>query len=342
MAHTSIKSLLLATLVLSCSLRVSGETRESDAEAHHLQETPRYNIPLSGTTRLDSLSSSVANVWSVVGSGLIAAVLVTAGVYVFGLSETIVGTSKVSRRVSKQSAGYYDGQYSYGGHYGGQHQYGGHEDRWGRRQEGVSHQLAKIMAALSVDSVQDIVSGVKHGILGRLSSVRDNSLKRVDEVQSSITNSIDTGFEALGGGSKLEDCFLQAVCYLTPDEEEGEARKLNKDKQRRREEKRRQKQNKKKNKNKKKKVEVEEYDDDYYEDYEEDYEDEEEVTESTDKNADEDDDYDTNEDGKVTSDDCHVFKCDLVKHGYTAFQLYNKVQNLRTQISSLREEAEAE
>ena len=207
---------------------------------------------------------------------------------------------------------------------------------------------------------QDIVSGVKHGILGRLSSVRDNSLKRVDEVQSSITNSIDTGFEALGGGSKLEDCFLQvwtvllwcimiifdwmfqAVCYLTPDEEEGEARKLNKDKQRRREEKRRQKQNKKKNKNKKKKVEVEEYDDDYYEDYEEDYEDEEEVTESTDKNADEDDDYDTNEDGKVTSDDCHVFKCDLVKHGYTAFQLYNKVQNLRSQISSLREEAEAE
>ena len=41
--------------------QVSGETRESDAEAHHLQETPRYNIPLSGTTRLDSLSSSVAN-----------------------------------------------------------------------------------------------------------------------------------------------------------------------------------------------------------------------------------------------------------------------------------------
>ena len=94
------------------------------------------------------------SVWSVVGSGLIAAVLVTAGVYVFGLSETIVGTSKVSRRVSKQSAGYYDGQYSYGGHYGGQHQYGGHEDRWGRRQEGISHQLGKIMAALSVDSVQ--------------------------------------------------------------------------------------------------------------------------------------------------------------------------------------------
>ena len=90
------------------------------------------------------------SVWSVVGSGLIAAVLVTAGVYVFGLSESLLGASRVSRRVSKQSGGYYDGhQYYYGGHYEGQHQ-----DRWGRRQEGVSHQLAKIMAALSVDSVQ--------------------------------------------------------------------------------------------------------------------------------------------------------------------------------------------
>ena len=40
--------------------QVSGESRQSDKESH-LQETPRYNIPLSGTTRLDSLSSSVAN-----------------------------------------------------------------------------------------------------------------------------------------------------------------------------------------------------------------------------------------------------------------------------------------
>ena len=58
------------------------------------------------------------------------------------------------------------------------------------------------------------MSGVKHGILGRLSSVRDDSLKRVDEVQSSITNTLDTGFEALGGGSKLEDCFLQVDTIL--------------------------------------------------------------------------------------------------------------------------------
>ena len=40
--------------------QVSGEKGSSDTE-FHLQESPRYNIPLSGTTRLDSLSSSVAN-----------------------------------------------------------------------------------------------------------------------------------------------------------------------------------------------------------------------------------------------------------------------------------------
>ena len=40
--------------------QVSGEKGRSDTE-FHLQESPRYNIPLSGTTRLDSLSSSVAN-----------------------------------------------------------------------------------------------------------------------------------------------------------------------------------------------------------------------------------------------------------------------------------------
>merc|ERR1711936_810420 len=130
------------------------------------------------------------------------------------------------------------------------------------------------------------------------SSVRDDGLRRVDDVQSSITNTIDSGLDAIGGGSKLEDCFLQAVCYLTPDdegsEEAGESRR-NKDKQKRRDEKRRQKQNKKKNKNKKKKVEVVE--DDY-----EDYDYDEEVAETSD--ADTDDDYDYDGDGALTSDDC--------------------------------------
>ena len=99
----------------------------------------------------------LSSVWSVVGSGLIAALLVTAGVYVLGLGEGLLGGSRVSRRVS--SGGHYGGHYD--GHYGGQYQ-----DRWGRRQEGVGQQLAKIMAALSVDSVQvtinlTIASGVR-------------------------------------------------------------------------------------------------------------------------------------------------------------------------------------
>lgn len=339
MARHAIKSIFLAALVSSFALKVSGE-KESDKQWYH-QESPRYNVQLSGTTRLDSLSSSVANVWSLISSGLIAAFLVTGGIYFFGVTEGLLGGSKASRRVSKQSGGYYDTQY-YGGQYGDPYggQYGGqYQDRWGRRQDGVSQQLDKIMSALSVDSVQDIVSGVKHGILGSLSSVRDDGLRRVDDVQSSITNTIDSGLDAIGGGSKLEDCFLQAVCYLTPDdegsEEAGESRR-NKDKQKRRDEKRRQKQNKKKNKNKKKKVEVVEDDYEDYEDYEEDYDYDEEVAETSD--ADTDDDYDYDGDGAVTSDDCQVFKCDLVKHGYTAFQLYNKVQNLRSRFSALREE----
>ena len=42
----------------------------------------------------------LSSVWSVVGSGLIAALLVTAGVYVLGLGEGLLGGSRVSRRVS--------------------------------------------------------------------------------------------------------------------------------------------------------------------------------------------------------------------------------------------------
>ena len=53
-------SYTLLTLIWWLPLfQVSGESRQSGKESS--QETARYNIPLSGTTRLDSLSSSVAN-----------------------------------------------------------------------------------------------------------------------------------------------------------------------------------------------------------------------------------------------------------------------------------------
>ena len=50
---------------------------------------------------------------------------------------------------------------------------------------------------------------MKHGLLGGLSSVKDSSLQRVDEAQSLLSNTITGGIEAIGGGSKLEDCVLQ-------------------------------------------------------------------------------------------------------------------------------------
>ena len=37
----------------------------------------------------------------------------------------------------------------------------------------------------------------------------------------------------------------------------------------------------------------------------------------------------------MTSEDCEVFKCDMVRYGYQMFQLYDKVQTLRQKISSL-------
>ena len=120
---------------------------------------------------------------------------------------------------------------------------------------------------------------------------------------------------------------MQAICYLTPDEETeaGESRK-NKDKQTRREENRREKKNKKKNKkNKKKETEKK---DTFFDDYEDDYDEYEEDTESvTEVGEGEGED-------EVTSDDCHVFQCDTVRYGYMVYTLVDKLQNLRSKIAS--------
>ena len=122
--------------------------------------------------------------------------------------------------------------------------------------------------------------------------------------------------------------FFQAICYLTPDDDDeyaGESRK-NKDKQTRREERKKEKQKKKKNKKKNKDKNVDFYDDLYDEEEEED-----EVTET----PEEDDSVDLD---NVDSEDCEVFKCDMVRYGYQIFQLYDKVQNLRSKIDDLRDD----
>jgi len=302
---------MVKTLIFTVTILLSHQVACSET-----QETPRYNVvQLSGTERLDSLTSSIANVWSIVSSGLIAAVLVTGALYLIGSGGLLGGEQVVRRQSQVQYPGH--GQYhdQYPGHYTGH--------RWSRRQEGVVQRLEKILSFLSPDSLQDVVSSVKHEVLGSLSNMKDDSIKRVDDATNALTDS----FDSLGGESKLEDCFLQAICYLTPDDESseaGEGRK-NRDKQKLREEKKREKKKNKEKKNKKnKKKEKEKLEDEYYDEYYDDdiFDEDEEIE-------------DDEEDVEVTSEDCEVFKCDMVRYGYQMFQLYDKVQTLRQKISSL-------
>ena len=125
---------------------------------------------------------------------------------------------------------------------------------------------------------------------------------------------------------------FQAICYLTPGEEEteaGESRK-NKEKQKRKEEKRKEKKKKKakKNKNKNKDKDKE---NDYFDDYEEEYDDEDNYEDEANTGEEEESDV------KIEDEDCDVFQCDMVRYGYQAFQLYGKVQTLRQQFDSLSE-----
>ena len=82
--------------------------------------------------------------WSVVTSGLLAAVLVTAALYLVGAGG-LLHSSRASRRVTSDL---------HGGYYGGWHG-AGHQDRWGRRQEQPGpDSLDTLLALLSVDSIQ--------------------------------------------------------------------------------------------------------------------------------------------------------------------------------------------
>ena len=65
-------------------------------------------------------------------------------------------------------------------------------------------------------------------------------------------------------------------------------------------------------------------------DYSDDY-DNELVTEAS------EDDDDNEVEPELSDEDCNVFQCDTVRYGYQMFQLYDKIQNLRSQIDTLRE-----
>ena len=137
-----------------------------------------------------------------------------------------------------------------------------------------------------------------------------------DGVYDSLQSVSDTAntLSRVVSDKKLKDCLLQAICYLTPFEgvEEGEGRK-NKEKQDRREKEKLEKQKKKKMKKKKKKKLLEEIDTST------DIEDETEFTNDT---------------IEIDSDDCEVFKCDIVGYGFTAYKLFDKLRNFKERLDS--------
>ena len=124
---------------------------------------------------------------SLLSSGLIAAVLVTGALYLVGAGQ-LVSRRRTDRRV------------------GSHHQLHHYGDR---RQEGALQQIERIISYLSVDSLQGLVSNIKHEILGSLSSVRDDGLQRVDQATNVINNEISDTLDRVGGGGKVEDCLLQ-------------------------------------------------------------------------------------------------------------------------------------
>merc|ERR1711915_310607 len=115
---------------------------------------------------------------------------------------------------------------------------------------------------------------------------------------------------------KLKDCAMQAICYLTPEEEEeneeGEGRK-NKEKQERREKEKKEKQRKK---NKKKKLQSQDEPEDSNNGVEEELKDN--IT--------------------IESEDCEVFECNLVSYGYTAYKVFEKMKGIKERLDRLDDE----
>ena len=119
---------------------------------------------------------------------------------------------------------------------------------------------------------------------------------------------------------KLKDCAMQAICYLTPEEEEeneeGEGRK-NKEKQERREKEKKEKQRRKKQKkNKKKKLQSQDEPEDSNDGVEEELKDN--IT--------------------IESEDCEVFECNLVSYGYTAYKVFEKMKGIKERLDRLDDE----
>jgi hypothetical protein len=243
-------------------------------------------VQLTGTTQLDyhahNLREGVSHLASLSQTGLVLAGLVTGFVYLASLA--FPATARL----------------------------------YGTRKGPVlARRISRILSYVSANSLDDLIDTIKPAV-GTLDILPDISRMGTGAIESvgSITDSLGR----VVSDKKIKDCLLQAICYLTPEDngEEGEGRK-NKEKQDRREKEKKEKQRRKKLKKKNKKKTKEQN---------------EEAETSID-----DDDYDEEVNNiEIDSDDCEVFKCDIVSYGYSAYQVFQKVRNIKNRLDHLEQE----
>ena len=61
----------------------------------------------------------------------------------------------------------------------------------------------------------------------------------------------------------------------------------------------------------------------------------------TSKNIEDENEF-TNDAVEIDSDDCEVFKCDIVGYGFTAYKVFDKLRNFKERLDSLNLEWEEE
>jgi len=267
--------------------------------------SPTTVLQLTGTTELDNqaekLREGVTHLASVSKTGLVLAVLVTGLVYLASL--LFPTTARLYTR---------------------------------RKGPVLARRVSRIFSYLSANSLDDLIDTIKPGVgtldilpdISRMSSGAIESVGSITNIVSGgVSDSIESVSDTAGtlsrvvSDKKIKDCLLQAICYLTPEEsgEEGEGRK-NKEKQDRREKEKKEKQKRKKQKKKNKKKNKDQ---------------QEEIETSADDDIEEYDEETNNI--EINSDDCEVFKCDIVSYGYSAFKVFEKMRNIKERLDNLDE-----
>jgi len=190
-----------------------------------------------------------------------------------------------------------------------------------RNRAPLSSRIARIVSQVSQNSFDNLVDTM----------IPDTSRMGFDMMESvgTLTNMVSGGVSdatnsltRMVSNQKLKDCAMQAICYLTPEDEEGEENeegegRKNKEKQERREKEKKEKQRRKKQKkNKKKKLQSQDETEDSNEGVEEELKDN--LT--------------------IESEDCEVFECNIVSYGYTAYKVFEKMKGIKERLDRLDDE----